>query len=1603
MKTRIILLIVLIVIGSRVTGQPSETIYPGNIAKAGYADNASYGPFNIGFNFTFFGNTYSQFYVSSNGLVTFGSGTTDATEDPIPTAATPNNSIAPFWDDLVVNPFGDILYTTVGAAPNSELIVQFRNMGFFTTPSYLGTFSVILYETSNKIQIQYRMIVLQDNARANGGSATIGIENSDGTSGVQYSYHNPTAISTGKAIAFTPSGITYSMNSDALYEGVYLTKNVTLPEPGISELISPADNAIVGVDNTFNWTASTDASTYALQISTNPDLVGAISYNAGSGLSYNLTGLLSGATYYWTIFSSNATGFTWNEVKSFTTSTTPPLAPVPQTIYTVQPQDKTIKLQYTGGDASPKTAIITSLPLQGQLYQYNAGVRGNLISSVPTTVTDAGMNVIYAATGSAGNGAGNFNFKINDAGGDSPIGTITINVSPPGVPNVLYVAKSANVEIQFDIPMADPTGKQNQFIVTVNGTPVTINSASLKTGDPYTILLTLTTPLIGTETVLVSYTQGDVTGGTGGFLFSFTDHTVPLTAQTINFPQSLSKKYSDSPFTLTATASSGLGLTYSSSNSDVATASSNVLTFHAPGISDITARQAGNATYAPVNYIKPLTVATGDQVITFNALSAKTFGDIDFSPGATASSGLSVSYSSDNPLVATIVSGNIHITGAGTAVITASQAGNSLWSPAPDVPRTLTVSKASQTITFNALSVKIYGDADFSPGASASSGLTVSYSSDNTAVATIVVGMIHITGIGAAVITALQAGNANYSAAADVPQTLTVTKANQTITFATLPAKAYGDSDFNPGATASSALPVAYASNNPGVATIVGGMIHVVGVGTAVITASQAGNANYNAAADVPQTLTVNKAVLMVTADNKSKTYGDTNPPLTITYTGFLGTDDLAVLDIAPTVTTTALQYSNVGTYPISPAGGLDNNYTLSYTDGSLTIGKAALMVTADNKSKIYGEANPLLTIIYTGFLGTDDQAVLDVAPTVSTTALQNSNTGTYPISPAGGSDNNYTLSYTDGVLTINKADQIITFDPLPAKTYGDIDFSPGASASSGLPVSYTSNNPGVATIVGRMIHVVGIGTAVITASQAGNANYNAAVDVPQTLTVNKANQTITFGALSPATYGGSDIDPGALASSGLTITYTSGNTGVATIVGGMIHIVAAGTAVITASQAGNANYSAAADVLQTLTVGKANQTITFGALSPAIYGGSDINPGASASSSLTVTYASGNTGVATIVSGMIHIVAAGTAVITASQAGNANYNAAANVPQTLVVNKANQTITFGALSAVTYGAGDVAPIATASSGLAVSFSSGNATVATFVGGMIHVTGAGTSVITASQAGNTNFNAAPDVPRTFTVNQANLTFTAENKTKVFLQPNPALTYTISGFVNGETQSVINVLPSIQTTALQNSTVGTYPIIISGGNDNSYNFLYTAGTLTITKSQQTITFAGIPQKLLVGDSYTLVASSTSGLTVLFESMDTQIATVSGNQLTGVFKGIVQIRAYHPGDQNYFAAEVFAPAEIYSTHKDIMYLFTPNSDGFNDYWELPKLSVWGKCDVRVFNRWGKLVFADANYNNLWDGSSNGSPLPEGPYYFVIKTENAGTVTGTVNIVR
>jgi serine protease AprX len=252
-----------------------------------------------------------------------------------------------------------------------------------------------------------------------------------------------------------------------------------------------------------------------------------------------------------------------------------------------------------------------------------------------------------------------------------------------------------------------------------------------------------------------------------------------------------------------------------------------------------------------------------NQAIAFPSAGAKTFGDADFTLGAAASSGLAVSYAASGSC--TVSGAVVHITGAGSCAVTASQAGLDVygiaasspkpWYPAADVTQTIEIAKANQTIDFGALADRTWGDSDFDVSATASSGLPVSFSASGDC--SVAASTVHLTGAGSCTVTASQGGNGNYNAAPEVARTFAIAKANQTIAFAPLPNRTVGvdDADFELVATATSGLPVSFAAS--GACSVAGSTVHVVGVGDCTITASQPGDANFNAAPDVARTFRV--------------------------------------------------------------------------------------------------------------------------------------------------------------------------------------------------------------------------------------------------------------------------------------------------------------------------------------------------------------------------------------------------------------------------------------------------------------------------------------------------------------------------------------------------------------------------------------------------------------------------------------------------------------------------------------------------------------------------------------------------------------------------
>jgi gliding motility-associated-like protein len=454
------------------------------------------------------------------------------------------------------------------------------------------------------------------------------------------------------------------------------------------------------------------------------------------------------------------------------------------------------------------------------------------------------------------------------------------------------------------------------------------------------------------------------------------------------------------------------------------------------------------------------------------------------------------------------------------------------------------------------------------------------------------------------------------------------------------------------------------------------------------IVLSSSGAANVNVA--MPAS-TVTPAALTIKALDQSKAYGTPNPLFTFDITGFVNDESSANLTTQPTLSTTAVTNSPVGTYPITINGAADPNYTITFVNATLTVIPAALTITVVNQTKVYGAPMPTLTLSYTGFANGDTEASLTTKPTVTTAATASSPVGQYVMDVGGASDPNYSINYFQGTLTIIPASLTITAND-QTKAFG-------------------APNP------------------VLTVSYSGFVNG----DTEASLTP-QPSVTTTATVLSPA-----------------------------------------GTYPITASGAADNNY----------TITYVTGTLTVTAQPPNIAGAGNLSP-------LNTVYGTPSTATIFTISGTG--MTAGILVTPPAgfqvSANDANYSA---------------TVTVG-------GAGDI-------------------TATTVYIRLAATTPVGdySGNIVLSSSGAASFDLA--MPSS-TVSPASLTITANDKSKIYDTPNPALTVSYSGFVNNDGPGQLTTQPVVTTDALTTSPVGEYPITVSGAASPNYTITYVAGILTI---------------------------------------------------------------------------------------------------------------------------------------------------------------------------
>lgn len=393
-----------------------------------------------------------------------------------------------------------------------------------------------------------------------------------------------------------------------------------------------------------------------------------------------------------------------------------------------------------------------------------------------------------------------------------------------------------------------------------------------------------------------------------------------------------------------------------------------------------------------------------------------------------------------------------------------------------------------------------------------------------------------------------------------------------------------------------------------------------------------------------------------------------------------------------------------------------------------------------------------------------------------------------------------FTLSATDSAgcsggrvyaLDVVPGSQTISFTSSPPSdaVIGDT-YAVSATATSGLPVAFSiaPAAASVCSLAGSLVTFDAAGLCVIEANQPGDANWDAAAAVQQSIAVERVEQTITFTSTPPgsAAVGGPGYAVSATASSGLAVTLSidPSSAAVCTLAGATVSFQTVGVCVVNADQAGDTTYAPAPRVQQSVAVGPGNQIITFTSPAPsaAVVAGAAYAATATANSGLPVTLSidPAAASVCAIGGGTVSFHGAGTCIVNANQPGDANWNPAAQAQQSFTVGRGTQTVTFTSTApagAVVAGATyEVA--ANASSGLPVTFSidAAAAAVCAISGSTVSFQGAGSCVVNADQAGDADWNPA-QAQQSFAVGRGAQTIS-------FTSTAPS-----SAFVNGPTYAV----------------------------------------------------------------------------------------------------------------------------------------------------------------------------------------------------------------------
>ena len=513
-----------------------------------------------------------------------------------------------------------------------------------------------------------------------------------------------------------------------------------------------------------------------------------------------------------------------------------------------------------------------------------------------------------------------------------------------------------------------------------------------------------------------------------------------------------------------------------------------------------------------------------------------------------------------------------------------------------------------------------------------------------------------------------------------------------------------------------------------------------------------------------------------------------------------------------------------------------------------------------------------------------------------------------------GGSQN---LSSGSAVIANYIAPPIVSaVSPSSGTTLGGTTVTITGSALTGATAVTFGGQPATGITVNSATSITATTPATVPAGTPGAVSVlvttPGGTNAANTLFTYRADQSISF--TDPADIASfvlnQTVGLTATATSGLTVTFASTTPGVCSVSGSTATVLAGGTCTITANQAGNASYNPAPEVSQSFAISPANQSITFTSSvpSPAYVDGATYAvtaAGGPSTSPVVFSIAGGSGGVCTIAGNIVSFIGEGSCVVLANQAGDANYSAAPQVPQTVLVERQPQVITFTSTAPTNAVVGGQTYLVSANgggSGNAVVFSiAGSASgICAIAGNTVSFIGAGTCVINANQAGNTTYLDAPEVQQSFAV-AANTAPTADagpDQTDV----TPGATVTLDGTGSsdpdvGQTLGYAWLQTAGPTVTLSDATAAqptfTAPLLNTGVNSETLAFQLTVtdgnggstsdtvSIIVVDNIAPTVGISGLPSAVTSGGSFTVTFTFSEPVTG-FDATDIAVTngTLSG---------------------------------------------------------------------------------------------------------------------------